>query len=342
MKKSVVVIALALVMVLSACGAESEVAELPTPAAQETTNVTKYTSEDNIIQQLLNATSTTENFTSSFDEENQIVTYVYHFDSALDDIKLAAELAPETYENWASQMQDIAEAAQSALTSNGITTVQTYLNVVDEDNNVFMTYHNGEKVIDLINFVGDNQPSTTSEPATIPETIVYTGTGDSVIEVGIASSDDIYVLHVTGNAADSHFAVKGYDSTGSTTELFVNTTDPYDGYTFDPSFSTSILEITATGEWTIELISILNMQTISSGQTINGTGDSVMLVGEYGLTATISGNQGASHFAVKTYGTESNDLLVNTTDPYDGMVVLSGDPVILQVNAKGEWTITFN
>ena len=166
--------------------------------------------------------------------------------------------------------------------------------------------------------------------------------GDSVIEVEIASSDDIYVLHVVGNANGNHFAVRGYDASGNSTELFVNTINPYDGYTFDPSCSTSLLEISSTGDWTIELISIYNMQTISTGQTISGTGDSIMMVENYGTTATISGNQGANHFAVKTYGTQSNELLVNTVDPYSGTVMLNGDPVILQVNSEGEWEITFN
>lgn len=182
----------------------------------------------------------------------------------------------------------------------------------------------------------NNQPV----PQEIPAPVVYTGSGDNVLS--IQPPEGIYVLHITGNEESQHFAVKGYDANNEGTELFVNTTDPYDGVTFDPNLATTTLEIKAVGDWTIELVSIYSMPTISAGSTVEGFGDSVILIESYGATATISGNSVLAHFAVKSYGNEGNELLVNTTDLYEGTVMLKEDPFILVINSEGEWAITFN
>lgn len=33
--------------------------------------------------------------------------------------------------------------------------------------------------------------------------------------------------------------------------------------------------------------------------------------------------------------------MVNTTDKYNGNVMIKGDPIIIEITAEGEWTITF-
>ncbi|MDL2248856.1 copper amine oxidase N-terminal domain-containing protein, partial [Tyzzerella sp. OttesenSCG-928-J15] len=79
----------------------------------------------------------------------------------------------------------------------------------------------------------------------------YHGSGDDVIK--IEHPDDISVLYITGNGEDQHFAVKGYNDDNKFTDLYVNTTDPYEGITLDFESETSTLEISATGAWTIEI-----------------------------------------------------------------------------------------
>lgn len=176
-------------------------------------------------------------------------------------------------------------------------------------------------------------------PRPIPEAVVYEGSGDSVIEV--APPDDLYVFKITGNSEEDHFAVKSYDSYGERSELLVNTTDPYDGISMDASFDVSMLEITASGDWRIEIASMYAMDIIEQGQTYSGCGDSVLLVRSSGKTATITGNASESHFAVKSYG-EYFDVLVNEVDPYEGTVMLEFAPLIFQITAVGDWTITLN
>ena len=183
-------------------------------------------------------------------------------------------------------------------------------------------------------------PSTNHASKTaIAPADIFEGNGDSVISLNNRS--DAWVLYVKGNSEERHFSVKGYDASGNSTELFVNTTDSYEGITIDPSQSTTLLEIKATGSWTIEQRSSFTLDSISEGQTYYGNGDNVILVKSYGTSAYIQGNDAGRHFSVKSYGSKSSKLLVNTTDPYNGTVLLKGDPYLLVIKAKDNWTITF-
>ena len=180
-------------------------------------------------------------------------------------------------------------------------------------------------------------PSPEPVPAS-PEPVTYTGSGDDVID--IEPPTDQFVLQITGNSAARHFAVEGYDSQGEPTELFVNTTDPYtDGITIDPTFTTTTLEISATGEWSISLVPLQSLEQIIVGTTLDGTGDQVLLVSGSPTRASITGNAGAHHFAVAVYGASGSDLLVNTTDPYEGNVMVTDDPVVLEVDSEDAWSI---
>lgn len=181
---------------------------------------------------------------------------------------------------------------------------------------------------------------TPDEERVIPDPIVYTGSGDDVLE--IKTLDDIWLLRVTGNSGAHHFAIKGYDENGEYVELFVNTTEPYSGVTFDPTLSTRTLEVSAEGDWTIEVVSLALMETIHGGQTYSGDGDMIFLIADYGKTADITGNAGAHHFAVKSYGATSWDLLVNTTDPYEGTVLLKELPFFIAVTAESPWSFTLS
>lgn len=185
----------------------------------------------------------------------------------------------------------------------------------------------------------DSEP-TLSTPYTIPESVTYSGSGDDVVT--LEPFENVFVFHIIGNQEEHHFSVNGYDSNSESTGLLVNTTEAYEGTTIDPSQETVMLEVNAEGDWSIEVQSIFGMETISSGETVSGSGDSVILVSSHGNTAKISGNADKRHFAVKSYGTERDKLLVNTTDEYDGTVMLIGEPIILEINAVGNWSISFD
>lgn len=182
------------------------------------------------------------------------------------------------------------------------------------------------------------EPEPEPEPAPVPEAIVYEGNGDDVIKIEKTEEGPV-VLFIKGNEESRHFFVKGFDDNDNSTELFVNTTDIYEGITLDPRGTTTLLEISRKGPWTIESRSVRSMRAIESPGSIEGTGDEVLLVEGNPSLAKIKGNSGERHFAVKSYDPDK-DLLVNTTDAYEGTTRISKDAIIIEVTAIGEWTIS--
>lgn len=184
------------------------------------------------------------------------------------------------------------------------------------------------------------QEEVPQEEVQIPDPVVYTGSGDDVIQIDPPDSE--YVFRISGNQGGEYFAVKAYDSLAEYIDLLVNTTSAYSGVTYDPTQSTALLEINATGDWTVELVSIYAMEALISGNSISGEGDTVLQVFPPVLTADITGNENSGYFAVKSYDTNGDylDLLVNTTDPYSGTVMMGLDTSTLVISAEGPWTIT--
>ena len=77
--------------------------------------------------------------------------------------------------------------------------------------------------------------------------------------------------------------------------------------------------------------------------TFTGSGDDIVVFDglDYYSIAYIKGNSRSRHFAVVAYGANQTylDLLVNTTDPYEGIVFLDIDTVEFEVTATGSWEI---
>lgn len=171
----------------------------------------------------------------------------------------------------------------------------------------------------------------------IPDPIIYEGSGDDVVMIDSPEGGPI-VLEVQANAEERHFAVNGFDSNDNPTELFVNTTAAYEGITLDPSGTTTLLEISATGSWEISVHSIRSMRVLESPGSIEGVGDEVLLVDGDTTLLTADGNSGERHFAIKGYDPEAS-LIVNTTDVYSGTNRLAKDTIILEITAVGDWNL---
>ena len=182
-------------------------------------------------------------------------------------------------------------------------------------------------------------PKEIEIPAEYPDPVRFTGSGDDVLSINCP--DYPFAFYITGNSDSRHFSVITYDSDGNYSELLVNTSEPYSGFTFDPSQDVAKIEVSATGSWEIQLRSIYDVGSIAAGSSFNGVGDTVLLIRSCGDSARINGNAGGNHFAVWTYGAD-NDLLVNTTDVYNGTVVMPCNPVLLVVTAVGEWSVTLS
>lgn len=182
------------------------------------------------------------------------------------------------------------------------------------------------------------EPAPEPVPLPVPEPKVYSGSGDSVIAIEKPENGPA-MFHISGNDSARHFSVTGYDAYDNRTSLFVNTTDPYTGFTLDPGGTTAMLEISAQGAWTVGVYSVRAARVVTSPGSISGTGDEVLQVTGSPSLATISGNPNARHFAVKGYN-PSSDLLVNTTDVYTGTVRVARGTTVLEITAEGAWEIT--
>ena len=188
---------------------------------------------------------------------------------------------------------------------------------------------------------------TTSEEKEAEDGIIqtYTGSGDYVLTLD--SCEDWHFFEIDGNASGRHFAVTSYDSNGNYIDLLVNTTDPYHGRVYDEAQNAGILEIEAEGEWSVKVVSLFNAQTVQRGETVSGYGDDVVFYNKdngYSQTASISGNASGHHFSIIGYDGNGyyNELYVNTSDPYDGVVLLKDRPRIFVINCEDDWSITFN
>ena len=181
----------------------------------------------------------------------------------------------------------------------------------------------------------------TNTPTLTPTPIVFTGNGDAIVDV--VKETGPALVRITGNASSRHFAVINYDANNEQIDLLVNTTDPYDGVRpldFLDDRHTYRFEVKATGAWTIEIFPLSTIYKLQIPGEISGTGDFVFAItGGKPDTALITGNANSRHFAVMGYGS-SVDLLVNTTDPYHGTVLLSSDLLIIEVDSESDWTIS--
>ena len=182
-------------------------------------------------------------------------------------------------------------------------------------------------------------PKPTATP--LPEPILLTGSGDDIVD--FENPFEFAIVKITGNASSRHFAIINYGSDGTKYDLLVNTTDSYEGIRpldFYQDQHTTRFEVTATGEWSIEILPIIEARDLTVPGTVDGSGDDVIrLSGKDPDIANITGNAGSRHFAVIGYA-NFRDLLVNTTDPYDGRIVIDSDTFILEIIASGEWSIT--
>lgn len=194
---------------------------------------------------------------------------------------------------------------------------------------------------------GAPQDLTASAPAPVEavpaDAQLYTGSGDYVLT--LEDVPDRYLLEVTGNAQSRYFGIIPYSLSGDRQLSIVGTTDVFHGRVYEPSQQPVMLEISATGDWSVQVLPLSAARTVRKGETITGNGPDVIVIdpsaGEP-TTAAVTGNPQARFFSVVPYDADGGRLLslVNSTDVYDGVVMLKKSPRLLCIEATGDWTIT--
>lgn len=185
-------------------------------------------------------------------------------------------------------------------------------------------------------------PTATPEPTPTqgppPTPIAFSGSGDSVVDITPAGP---MVAKISGNSEAGFFAVTALDSNNEPVDLLVNTTEAYQGtrpLNLDGDKAVKF-EIKAPGPWSIELLPLAAAEVLAIPGEYAGSGDQVLLLSGEPGTATITGNEAKSFFAVMGHGAMFPDLLANTTDVYSGQSVVDKDVTTLVIQASGPWSI---
>jgi hypothetical protein len=189
----------------------------------------------------------------------------------------------------------------------------------------------------------DVQETPEPEPAPeIPADIVYSGVGDSILAIELPDGPGQVAVATLTHDGSSNFAIFSLDDNLAQQDLIVNTIGSYQGTVlFNAGFGgdPSSLEITADGNWTVTMKSVLSLRQFT-GASITGAGDDVVLYFGKAAPATIT-HDGSSNFAVWLYG-DSTELVVNEIGPYTGTVRWIAGPSVVAVTADGNWGVTVN
>jgi hypothetical protein len=186
------------------------------------------------------------------------------------------------------------------------------------------------------------EPYTLEEIA-FPEPVIFEGAGNNP-KLNFYNPFDIALVHIRGNAAGEPFTVRAItpDSHGANLTL-VNTMDSYEGFHPIDLYErqhTLRFEISATGDWNIELLPLSNARVIEIPGSLTGSGDdAILIIGGTPGSMTIKGNPDDSIFKVFAYGSVETEL-VNTKDIFEGKIDLPPDIILLEIQSEGEWEIS--
>jgi len=200
-----------------------------------------------------------------------------------------------------------------------------------------------------------NTKSPTNTPTPKPEPIFLQGSGDDVVE--IEKWDGPAIVDIVRDGG-GHFAVKSYDEFGESIDLLVNTIGPYEGkVTMDllgyADTTTSILEISADGPWTISICPFDRdyLNQVDAPGFYENNKDDVLVVDGESATATFKCAIGGN-FAVWGIAEDDIDLMVNEEDdidlmvneiaPYEGKVMVPKGLFLLIVTAENDWSVEFH
>ena len=185
-----------------------------------------------------------------------------------------------------------------------------------------------------------NTPPPTIPPTSLPQPIILSGTGDSIIETG-KTSDYVAILKAK-HTGSSNFAIINYNANSEQIDVLVNTIGNYEGTVpldFRSDELTSRLEIKADGPWEIQILSLFEARGEPIPGVIQGVGDDVVILAGTNPDTIKAAAEGNGNFAVVAFGDSGLDLVINEIAPYTGTVLLKNDVAVLAIQAEGNWSL---
>lgn len=190
-------------------------------------------------------------------------------------------------------------------------------------------------------------PRSTATPVPPPEPVVYSGSGDDLVDLDSFTDGELFGISVTGSGS-GNFALWSYDASGERIDLLINEIGAYEGRhllnlnELEPA--TVGFEITANGPWTIEAFpfdtAFVTTHT-APGEFLGRGDDFFVVLNDAGINRATIRHTGSSNFAVWLLTQNGMDLLINEIGSYEGTVRTGSERVLLFiVTADGEWSIT--
>lgn len=216
-------------------------------------------------------------------------------------------------------------------TTNGITTV-------------------ADDVIASIAISNTNNTESEQPNQSTWETLSYSGAGDQVL-TDVPLPSETMIMHATYNG-DGNFIVHYHDCNDNE-EYIVNEIGSYEGYqafenTYSDDSSAGMLEVTGSGNWTIEFIPLETFLQQASSIDFSGTGDGVTwwFNGDGKNHVVNLSHDGQHNFIAKLYSMDGDreEYIVNEIGSYNGQTVVhteAGQRYFISVTADGNWSISF-
>jgi len=193
---------------------------------------------------------------------------------------------------------------------------------------------------------GSAAPASSSPAAPAPvtpatpepnRTSKLSGTGSGTVALAKPSTRAAgFVVHITGGAPGQTFQVT---VKGGVDQLLLSTTVSFDGLRpLDLQDGTAdAFDVQATGPWSIEVIDPQVLPHFDAGYS--GKNGAMLVYTGGGGNAMITGNEFRKSFTVTSYGTNDTVELVSTSQTYAGSRPFAAGTRLVQVRAKGAWSI---
>lgn len=209
--------------------------------------------------------------------------------------------------------------------------------------------------VDMIESITELDSDTKQQESEQPnqstwETLSYSGSGDQVL-TDVPLPSETMIMHATYNG-DGNFIVHYHDCNDNE-EYIVNEIGSYEGYqafenTHSDDSSAGMLEVTGSGNWTIEFIPLETFLQQASSMDFSGTGDGVTwwFNGDGQNHVVNLSHDGQHNFIAKLYSMDGDreEYIVNEIGSYNGQTVVhteAGQRYFISVTADGNWSISF-
>jgi hypothetical protein len=187
--------------------------------------------------------------------------------------------------------------------------------------------------------------TTTTLPPPPPAPIVLEGNGNQVIPIGQPLTEAQVV--VASNDGNSNFIVSSLNEGLEEIDLIVNEIGPITSRNLmnvTESEAATHFEVTAEGNWRLEIHQLSDavdtgvVKSWDGAATFTGSGNDVLVyTGNPGILQY--SNSGDSNFIVYAYS-DSSDILINDIGPVEGSSRITAGPLLLDVQAAGDWALT--